>query len=246
MCDKSEIIWRFMELWKFRSILEQHAIYFARPRTFDDKWEGHWHPGYWRNTREFYGSDEGLAEEFETRVRRRRHGFLVSCWHRGRSESQALWAQYTKDGPAVAIQSTIGDALHSLRPHNYGIVQYYHPEDEPPKLNGIIGHDDILLKRDNFQYEREFRMWFMDDSILEKLGADYRPLFDVTKLPDGEHKGITEMDSLIHKVIVSPDSSDAFFEEVKELCANHNGHQKTWLANRVQRSPIESDPMAYV
>jgi hypothetical protein len=234
-------IWRYMDFVKFVSMVQTHSLFFPRPCTFDDPWDGHYPPSYLKNSRPVYGLDEkGLQEDFERRYERRRYGFFVSCWMTSDEECLAMWKLYGASPEGIAIQSTIQDARHSLQPDRIGSVIYYNPNDDI-RHKVIIGTDDIQYKRHYFQFEREFRMWCLDEETLIRLGRG-QPPFDATGLAPGKPQHITDMPTLIHRVVIAPAASDLFFKTVKELCV---GSGKSWLAGRVCRSSYDLRPSDY-
>ncbi len=237
-----------MSIDKFVRMLNDHALWFARPYTFPDKWDGHYPPSYLKRMRAVYGNDAMLERDFERRFKRRRYGFYVNCWNQSEQECLAMWKLYGASPEGVAIRSTIDDAIYCLHPHASGTVTYYDPKDGISHDNVFAPFDDILYKRKQFEYEREFRLWQCDDETLQRLG-DRQPECDVSSLDDrGMNCGIEDMNRLIHKLVVAPDADDEFVEKVRAICIRHgkNGeHRKEWLANRVERSTCDLEPSAF-
>ncbi|MBL4788227.1 MAG: hypothetical protein JKY60_03995 [Kordiimonadaceae bacterium] len=105
-------IWRYLDLEKFRSLLEQQAIYFSSARQFDDAFEGSItkrHFAYRLKTSQgVFGVESDFQQKHTsdafyelTRLTK------VSCWHMNQHESAAMWKLYLKDGKGIAIQSTL-------------------------------------------------------------------------------------------------------------------------------------------
>src|SRR5258708_5341629 len=41
----SELLWRYMDFWKFEGLVRNAALYFSRPDQFKDPFEGRFSPG---------------------------------------------------------------------------------------------------------------------------------------------------------------------------------------------------------
>src|SRR5207302_754155 len=84
------------------------------------------------------------------------------------------------------------------RPYDSGLVRYYYPRDDIRHETIFSPFDEILYKRKQFQYEREFRMWRCDEETLQRLG-DRQPEFDLSSLSRGMACSISDMPRLIRK-----------------------------------------------
>jgi hypothetical protein len=240
MDDGDKSIWRYMNFLHFVSMMEAHSLYFTRPCQFDDPWDGHCPPAYIKNAKPYYDSQAELEEDFSIRFKRRRYGYFLNCWQQSDQECLAMWKLYGAWPEGVAIQSTIDHAVASLHPNAWGKVEYYNPSDNIRHKN-IVGPDDILYKRNYFEFEKEFRMWVHDDETLEALGRE-KPVFDVTSLSKGKQQSIDNIERLIHRIVVAPGASDELLETVKAVCVKAG---KVWLSERVERSSYDLPPSAF-
>ena len=92
--DPNSILWRYMELDRFKSLLERKALFFSRADKFPDQFEGslplreyEFRPKVHRAIDASYGNqstDEQIAESiagltYEHLEFKRRH--VVNCWH---------------------------------------------------------------------------------------------------------------------------------------------------------------------
>jgi hypothetical protein len=234
----STVLWRYMEWWKFAPIL-QHKIWFCRPWKFEDEWEGRLPAQFLERSRKAanrgYTVDE-IELDYAKRLRIRKDAFLVNCWTIREDESLAMWDGYkdSLDG-AIAIKANVGDVTYCLlEKHMTGVVRYYDPEIEIRV--GLFSEDDIQYKLKKFDEEKEFRIWEIDFDRVAAIERDLHVKFEDGMGDDGRMLGITDLDRLIHKIVVAPGSSEAFLEAVKKCCADDG---KNWLANRVERSSSE-------
>ncbi len=229
------VIWRYMKFERFVDVLKTHCLWFSRPFRFDDQWEGLFPPSYERRTRQ-YADANGLPfddfdRDFRRRHQRHQYAHFVNCWQVSDHESDAMWKLYAMPKIGIAIQSTVGDFNECVRPHNSGRVIYYDPAHDVLSRS-IFGPQDILFKRNPFAWEQEYRFWFDDEELLQRIEAGDeirkedlcpRRLFAITD----------DMQRLIKKVVVAPGASDEFIENVRAACAEH---RMCWLWNLIERS----------
>jgi hypothetical protein len=103
--NQDAVIWRFMNLEKFRNLMVSGDLYFCRADLFreNDDREGlppqeflmSWglNPLDLRERQELINSIGSAAEFRET--------FYISCWHLFREETCEMWDKYGKDGLAI-------------------------------------------------------------------------------------------------------------------------------------------------
>jgi hypothetical protein len=228
------VIWRYFRFGRFVDILKDNSLWFARPCSFDDRWEGLYPPSYIRRTRE-YADENGISydefkEEFRRRELRHRYGHFVNCWHISESESDAMWRLYGLGQNGIAIQSTVGDVRECLRPHNHGQVIYYDPSHDVVS-ESIFGPHDILFKRLPFSWEHEYRFWFNDHELLERI--EQGELIDEDTLAQGRAKSIDDLRRLARRIVIAPGASDGVLGEVKEKCGEYH---KRWLGMLIEKS----------
>jgi hypothetical protein len=227
-------IWRYFKFERFVEVLRTHSLWFSRPFRFEDQWEGLFPPSYVRRTRLYADANRIPFEEFDRDFRRRilrhRYAHFVSCWHLSDHESDAMWNLYALAKTGIAIQSTVGDVNECLRPHKSGQVIYYDPSHDVGSPM-IFGPDDILFKRNSFSWEQEYRFWFADDELLDRIEAGLE--FREEDLSTGRLVGITDMKRLVKKIVVAPGACDDFVERLQAACTEH---KMRWLCDRIERS----------
>jgi len=231
------LVWRYFKFHRFLDMLDQHELWFSRPFAFDDPWEGCYPPSYVRRTREF-ASECGtpfreLSSELRKRYLRHRYGHFVNCWHVSNHESDAMWRLYAAKQKGIAIQSTIANLNDCVGPHGSGAVIYYDPADDIVSPS-LFGPRDILFKRSFFSSDREYRVWFDDDELLDRIEDERR--FREQELTLGERFHFSNLQQLVTRIVVAPGSSNHFFNKVREACASR---QMRWLARLVERSSLD-------
>lgn len=230
----STIVRRYLPLDRFLSVLESHAFWFSRPFKFNDEWEGLFPPSYIRRTRRYAQDNDLPFEEIDRDLRKRllqhRFAHFVNCWHMSEHESDAMWKLYGLVPKGIAIQSTVGDVNECLGPDMHGPVIYYDPSHDI-RSPTMFGPYDILFKRQAFSWEQEYRFWFDDDELFERIEAGEE--IDQETLSAGRFAQISDMQRLFKKIVVGPGSSDEFIDQLKSECEIH---KKRWLWNIIERS----------
>src|SRR5258708_6357986 len=167
------VIWRYVSLPKFLSLVASQALFFARADRLGDPFEGTFPTQNLDPTYESVaevvgpyianaaGEKERLTQKFLDGVRSLRPKTLINCWYSSPHESAAMWGLYAGEEGGVCIQSTVGSLKRSL--HHHGAV--------PEVFIGAVRYIDYSVaaipmtnlphafwtKRISFSHEREIR-----------------------------------------------------------------------------------------
>ena len=98
------VIWRFMDLRKFRDLMASEELYFRRADLFADKSEGLPPEQYAMRVLGLdpYDINDRVAlNDHLGSLAQHRESYYVSCWQLFRREELAMWEQYGHDGVAV-------------------------------------------------------------------------------------------------------------------------------------------------
>jgi hypothetical protein len=169
--DDASIIWRYMELGKFQSMIRENSIFFSRADKQSDELEGKYPEALSAALEREFGdgipSDDGNTYTFlEWHTQKERRSRLVSCWSLGPSESQKMWDKYTQSGNSIAIRSTIArlkNCFHDQVEPVVWIGKVRYGEEDNSLLGSIYSGDvNFLLypffaKRDSYRWENEVR-----------------------------------------------------------------------------------------
>lgn len=174
--DDAATVWRYMDLWKFESILKTSGLYFVRSDGFSDSWDSVL-PPKWRQKMQRVMCDRpnggeyteaGWYEEREIPTN------PIICWNCYGNENERMWREYTKGPDALVIRSTVGRLKKCFSSTSVsvriGLVNYgYHDGLEDPKFAIAWWGDNApalglnpwyvprYLKRMEFAYEKEIR-----------------------------------------------------------------------------------------
>lgn len=251
------VIWRFMSLAKFISLISRRALYFAQITSFrnEDPFEG----TYSRPNRDFYDrlatDDDALRRflslpaadpvspalkmAFSVEFNKQRNELsaywaYANCWHISPVESAFLWKVYAAVGDGVAVRTTIARLKEALlasdRPIYIGAVKYIDFDIEPIREGNLL--NPIFRKRVSFQHEQELRCVTTWDGEFEFIssGPDTGKI-DLAGFPNGIEIR-ADLPALVEEVRVAPSAPEWFERVVAESCSAFE------LAVPVSRSAI--------
>ena len=227
--DAGQMIWRYMDLPKFISLLTG-MIWFARADTFEDKWEGFSRHIPALRTDEgkivkAFGDIIAKHQKWRTGIRK---AIYISCWSMAEAESVPMWKIYGSYDLGIAVQSTTTKFEQSVDLADFpfqalGPVQYgdqLAPEFDYRKnanFSWPLACTLHLRKRECFSFENEWR------AVLVARSCD--------KKKKGIRIRISPAD-LIERVFVSPLASASFLGTVASSC------ERFGLTVRPERSQL--------
>jgi hypothetical protein len=256
-------IWRYMDFTKFVSMLARQCLYFTSLKKLSDQdpFEGLFPDTYfecraWKTVEDIPERErwrltchprpgqtplemvQSQMEKFAKLVFHMRKTLFINCWHINNYDSLAMWSIYAGKGSGIAITSSYGAlqaSLRSERPLFGGKIEY------SDYSTGIIETNNITLttamrKRRRFDFEREFRVVFWDDSSVSKPDR----LKEVEKFvgPDGLEFPC-DLSTLIDEIYVSPKSEGWFLDLVQSVAHTYG------LNKEVRRSPSDKSPIVW-
>jgi hypothetical protein len=229
--DQDAVIWRFMEMWKFRDMMVNGELYFSRADRFNDESEGlppeEYLPILGLNPLDLRDRQEldhsiGSAAQF-------REAFYISCWHLLRDETCKMWEEYGEDGVAICSRyRLLKFALDAIGDRAFlGLVRY-----GSKHLTGWNLFRFITTKQLKYAEEREVRalLWIMDPlaginrHFDSENRAHSRPL--TSPPPDrvlDAHRRRVDLQTLVTGIVVTPWASSTTFDEINQLVRN-NGY----------------------
>lgn len=237
--ENEQKIWRYMDLSKFLSLLEDKALFFTRADRFNDKFEGSYTK---TNIEGTVTSDSSITdEEYKNLIKQlvpfsninRKFNF-INCWHINEYESEAMWNLYSQSSDAIAIQTTYNKfklSFKNTHEHVYiGKVKYIDYNKEYIPIGNVFY--PYLHKRMSFKHERELRALVSKyphlkkgESIINREVAEFGINIPV------------EIDTLIENVYVSPLASRWFADLVQKLIYRY-GYNISVIHSRLSEEPI--------
>jgi hypothetical protein len=162
------VIWRYLDLPKLLSLLDQRALYFALLGELADRWEGILSKGT-REAIEMYA--QSASATVADMVRSFNSDLGVNCWHIDKDESIAMWSLYTSWKPGsgtdcygTAIKSSVSRLKAALArfPERVviGSVRYENHDaglSEQQRSSGTNAFEPAFQKRTCYRHEKELR-----------------------------------------------------------------------------------------
>jgi hypothetical protein len=230
MENQTNILWRYIDLYKLKDLIEKDALYFCRLDKLPDIREGHRSMPSKARDHQLLNlmqiPDISITiDEIEERAKT--YNF-VNCWHRSPCQSQEMWQNYPK--AEVVIKTTVDSLKNSLKFES--TIDYFKRTYPPRKsVNEVLkeiqfGNVTYInsdkdfsnpaftlscfhKEKNEFEYENEFRVcvqawsWDTDDEGKPKpLEYVYIPV---------------KLDLLIHEIFMKPSSSNKKSNEVDSI-----------------------------
>jgi hypothetical protein len=232
---EQEKVWRYMDFTKFMWLIDQSALYFARPDTFLDKWEGAYPKQNSITHSELYKDRD---QDRVISLRKRSSTFYyISCWHLSEYESAAMWDLYKKADVGIGIQSTYQRLRDSIKddfltdPMYFTKVKYIDYENERfegpiPELGGLT---NLFHKRKSYEHEKELRI--ITSNLLSNEPKEY------VDSPPGISFPV-DLQTLLQNVYISPKSGRWFKELVESILRKYG-----LVDLRVHHTNLDDDPI---
>jgi hypothetical protein len=231
-------IWRYMDLAKFMSMLEEQALHFGRADRMWDKFEGSLPDPLVDFERDLFAPKfDTINEQLSKERRSRREHTYLNCWCMGPHESVSMWNSYQKgDAIAIAIRSTyqrLAKCLDASEQERIliGKVTYIdYKVDDFPWNNWLYPY---VHKRKSFEFENELRALFQEENPTPD-NEDGKPR---QFLPPGQHPKpvVIELNNLVEEVYVSPRAEPWTRELIEKIVARY---QRNW---RVRKSDLDDE-----
>ena len=227
---KDAKLWRYMDFTKLISMFDNSGIFFSQVDMLGDPYEGSYSRGNQKNRKFVYSRQKQPQEEIEAlvnKIREKRKGIMISCWHHSSYESAAMWKLYAKSNEAICIQTTYSKLASVIDSEaNIGMVKYLDYENNWIPESSI--YYPFMYKRKSFEHENELRV------ILDLDNLEQKKLLKSNRF--GYWKQV-DLNYLIEKIYVSPDSPRWFLDLTKNIC------QKYKIECEVINSKLNGSPI---
>ena len=241
----TSLLWRYMDLGKFISLIGKKKLYFASLESFEDLFEGakgvayrkdKWDSFYLDVFKQAIQTAPGinkkeltqqyieenalrLLSEMDNLGKRGRKITFVSCWYCNQYESEAMWKLYSGNiKNAIAIQTTyqqLYEALGRDPSIEIGKVRYI---DYAKRFSSVNGSH--WYKRKSFEYEQEVR------AVVKDFNAS----------GNGIEKDI-DVEKLINAVYISPYAPKWFMDVVCDVLKKY-GLDKPVCHSEMKETPF--------
>lgn len=212
------VLWRYMDLPKFLSLLSESSLWLARSDTFKDKREGIFHQAMKSEIDDIYKSlnhsdidsnnEIRNSEDFQTLLSTNTY---LSCWHQKAEESMVMWEIYGQSENSVAIKTTASKLKESIDIKSLmkdalevalDEVSYQNHETVKSEQNY---RQPFFIKRPHFDFENEVRLYLL---VKDKKPRSQAPFGYQVKV------GLSR---LIEGIYTHPDAENWFYKSVQDL-----------------------------
>ena len=212
-------LWRYMDLPKFISILEHHALFFVRSDKLGDPFEGSFsklnktlRPIIYKEQR-LPEAELNKAFQFMKEFRR---FTLINCWHESDIESEAMWRLYSRGRDGIVIRTSFGRLRDSLKCDEsvyIGRVNYVDYRTNFTNERNLLAQ--YLDKRKSFEHEREVR------AIMTPTPPGEEPLNLREDICDVGVNVDVDIDLLIQEVVIDARADDWFLELIRRIAITY-------------------------
>ena len=200
-------VFRYMDIDKFKYLLNEKKLYLCRIDKLQDKFEGTYSRQQIKEDNEWLrekGYDEVINSEKSDCIKRRQQTY-VTCWCLYETDLDLMWKAYIPNKDGVAIKTTVNKLIEICdNPNNnwpdISVVGYY--DQANGEFLNYLGLEPFIKKDLHFRLDNEIRIVYQPNIKLpspEFLCLDINP------------------SALIEEVILKPRSKIQFIEEIKKL-----------------------------
>ena len=241
--NENVIIWRYMPLSKFESVLERSALHFTKVSKFID--EGVLSQFNDLHRQEVYNKEQFRDEQqfqyflktipYYMRIinSKYRELLLINCWHFSEDINEIMWKRYGD----VAIQSTYRRLSDCFKNNSddvvwIGVLDYRNIHNELMDESNTFS--PFFVKGNSYSYEKELRVatCLPDDEgfqkVLseadkegEKISPSKKRVIDSSQLTDYGKFVKIDVNLLIEKIYVNRLTDSAFIKKIESLCYTH-------------------------
>lgn len=255
--NENDVIWRYLSLEKFTSLLEHKSLFFCRADSFSDPFEGSI-PKREAEDRianldkaaRVYGlkftkekADEKVKDTAEIHKYFKK-ATVINCWHINEHESDGMWQLYLKSNEGVSIKSSVKKIINAFAKAPEGIciskVRYidydkdiWHHETEYPNgpTNGYNFYTPLVHKRIEFKHETELRLLHDVKESVNDIQFWCKQKFE---------KGMmisVDLNILIDEIIIPSTADEHIENKIKDLLNKYK------LDKAVIKSKLSSEPI---
>lgn len=217
--SKDEVIWRYMDLWKFEDLLKKQSLYFSTIKNMGDKFEGRipdsiasiWIQNLKEKGYHSVANTIDMLKSYEPVL-----NYNILSWNISKNESFALWKIYTKNIKAIAIKSNVQRLKESLNINPFwqfiGVMNYY---SDPTDFDFNSNIMNLTINKFNYYcFENELRMLNIIPANLKSQYPEINKGDDILVPVD--------LDCLIDSIYLAPNATQTEYDNVVQLLKENN------------------------
>ncbi|MBI1923596.1 hypothetical protein HYR99_05040 [Candidatus Poribacteria bacterium] len=243
MLNENQKIWRYLELWKFESMLKQNALFFSKASEMADKEEGQTSAdsnlifehliiktieqdnSSPQHHRQILGKQARISQQEKLEVNAWwQHHTFMSCWRVEDDESARAWEEYVGNKKGVVVQSTYGKLKACFQRRGYQVFTGLRKFEGYPDPNSIfiekVEYEDVGLDFVGqppcwapLLYTRKGLCYEWENELRAFVMLPYKVSEKGLPIP-------IDLEHLVERVVVSPQTSE-LYDEIKSLIAKH-------------------------
>jgi hypothetical protein len=238
-----QLLWRYVDLSKFVSMLKAQSVWFSRADLLGDPFEGSMSRANLEVRPALYDGripEASLRQIVETRRAAVRHAF-ISCWHESDWESAAMWRLYMRDH-GIAVVTTYERMRQSfVSDHQIYIGRVRYVDYERDFIDESNALSPFMHKRRSFEHEREVRAVVSTYPLRPaQPGESGNPTGEVLdySLPSPSGMAVSaDLAALVSEIRVAPDAPEWFATAVAGVAERYG------LTAPVHHSDLGGDPV---
>lgn len=164
MPAREQRLWRYIDLWKFKSLIDKSALYFRRADKLPDVGEGKLSKEGVRGTLpsqiEFNAAyniaSQGWAVDSKAHEVTRSCMF-INCWSIGETETIRMWHDYTTSADSLAISTTFDRLMRALGGENILVSRVKYVDETTPRAE-FFHTTPFFYKDVSYSFENELRL----------------------------------------------------------------------------------------
>lgn len=224
-------VWRYVDMDKFQSLLNEKALYLCRADRLQDRFEGTYSRHQILVMEDWFNKiDESYMIQSEREKRRKdRLKTYISCWCMSECDLDLMWKGYVRNPPGIAIKSSVRrlkeicDKAVDYWPLDISMVTYF--DHAGGKNINCFGTPTVFLYKDNhFRLDNELRIIHYPNI------SEPAPIHIFFKI---------DLKDLIENVVFQPSLRENRLKSVREALSMVGLDKIPVLASRNDRELIE-------
>ncbi len=256
-----KFLWKYIDFYKFFSIIKNQSLFFCKASLFYDSWEGSYPLLELQNLKKKlletelkHTKDLNEAKEkandtylgFIKRFEIMKTDTIINCWSINSHENFALWKLYVPEKNGVVIKSNVENYkecfknveadVNATKIHYIDYTTDFFYKNLIPKdsrqFRGFNLSAPFVHKRKHFLFEDEYRTVIHCDKNGDKL-KNY-------KTNDKGYFIPIDLNSLIDEIFVSPGSPKDYLEFITYLLESFG------IDKKVNNSVLDDEPYKFL
>lgn len=177
----SQTLWRYMDSWKFESMLRSSSLYFRRADKLADEGEGR------LSRAAVYGTSKSeiafnetykIARDYKQHLAAHeitRSCMFVNCWNIAGREKQRMWREYTTGPNSVVVTTSMKALQCAVAQQQIVISRVKYIFQSTPRIE--FSHTTPFFYKDTFfSFENELRLLrplLEDEQVLVENEGDF-------------------------------------------------------------------------